>query len=111
MTDERGERQTPYRLPQERGEPDPAAVDAARDGSVPPAEPGLAGESRPGEPSRAEIFALNPELATESGTSDGAPTMPDGPEPGHPRVAGRPQQGSTEPARSAPRPERARRAE
>jgi len=100
------ERRTPYRLPQERGEPDPEAEAMAAAGEVPDAEPGMKGESAPGEPSRAEVLALNPELAGEDGTSDGGPTMPEGPEPGLPYVAGAPSQGKTEPLRSAPPAER-----
>ena len=43
--------------------PDPAARAAAKQGEAPPAAPGMAGESAPGQPSRAEVFAQNPEAA------------------------------------------------
>lgn len=42
---------------------DPAAVEAAQKGEVPPPAPGMDGESDPSQPSRAEIFAIRPELA------------------------------------------------
>jgi hypothetical protein len=62
-------------LPQEHGRRDPRALEAAISGEVPSAAPGAAGESAPGEPSRAEIFAQAPELAGESGASSpGTPT-------------------------------------
>ncbi|MGE5596905.1 MAG: hypothetical protein ACM3S1_12840 [Hyphomicrobiales bacterium] len=98
--------ETRYRLPQEHGIPDPEAESAALSGDVPPADPEMAGESAPGEPSRAEIFALNPELAGEDGVSAGSPTMPEGPDDGLPYVAGAPKQGKTEPLEPAPPPER-----
>ena len=100
------ERQTRYRLPQEGGVPDPEAEDAALHGDAPEPAPGMAGESAPAEPSRAEIFALNPELAGDDGTSDGTPTMPEGPIEGEPYVAGAPLAGKTEPVESAPVSER-----
>lgn len=100
------ERKTPYRLPQENGEASPEAEEAAVSGDVPEAAEGMAGESEPGEPSRAEIFALDPSLAGDNGTSVGGPTMPEGPIPGEPHVAGAPTQGKTEPLHSAPPAER-----
>lgn len=100
------ERETPYKLPQEYGEPDPEAVEAAIDEDAPPAAPGMAGESAPGQPSRAEIFALNPEATDGDSVFTGSPTMPVGPEKDEPYVAGAPEMGSTEPLRSAPPAER-----
>lgn len=100
------ERKTRYRLPQEGAVPDPEAEEAAVAGTPPPAAPGMAGESAPGEPSRAEIFAMEPELAGKDGTSDGTPTDPQGPVQGHPYVAGAPGMGKTEPVESAPVSER-----
>lgn len=100
------ERKTRYRLPQEGAVPDPEAEKAAVAGAPPPAAPGMAGESAPGEPSRAEIFAMEPELAGKNGTSDGAPTDAQGPEEGQPYVAGAPGMGKTGPVESAPASER-----
>jgi hypothetical protein len=97
----------PYELPQEDGQVDSEALEAAVSGDVPAEKPGMAGESAPGEPSRAEVFALNPELAADDGvSSSGAPTMPVGPTPGTPPSAGAPLQGRTEPDHSAPPGER-----
>lgn len=42
---------------------DPRAVEAARKGQLPPPAEGNAGESAPGEPSRAEVLYLRPDLA------------------------------------------------
>lgn len=101
------ERETRYRLPQEGGVPDPEAADAALAGEPPAAAPGMAGESAPGEPSRAEVFALEPELAAGEALP-GTPTDPRGPVEGHPYVAGAPEMGETSPGESAPPAERPR---
>ncbi|MCC7364472.1 MAG: hypothetical protein IT303_08865 [Dehalococcoidia bacterium] len=72
------ERQTRYRIPQPGAVPDPEAEDAALTGDVPPPAPGMAGESAPGQPSRAEIFAMDPELAADD-VHPGTPPLPVGP--------------------------------
>ena len=77
LDDRRPEADDPEPLPQADARPDPRALDAAVSGDVPPPEPGMAGESAPGEPSRAEVFALAPELAGEEGAAmPGTPTRP-----------------------------------
>jgi hypothetical protein len=93
----------PYELPQEGTRPSSEALEAAVSGDAPPPEPGLAGESDASQPSRAEVLALNPELAAEDGVSStGTPTMPVHPTPGEPPVVGHTTAGSKAPARDAP---------
>lgn len=62
---------------------DPRAVEAARKGEVPEPAPGMAGESDPSEPSRAEVLALRPDLADSiPGTpTEGHAHAPGGDEP------------------------------
>lgn len=75
---------------------DPDAVAAAASGEAPPPAPGAAGESAPGEPSRAEVMALNPEAAEAEGTLPGTPTSPEAGQPGQadsePRARTEPEQ-------------------
>jgi hypothetical protein len=85
---------------------DPRAEEAANTGDIPPAAPGAAGESAPGQPSRAEIFSLNPALASKDGAANTGPTGPEGPEAGAPYVAGAPKAGKTESLETAPVSER-----
>lgn len=58
---------------------DPAAVEAVLSGQVPEPAPGMAGESAPGQPSRAEVLAMAPELAD---SIPGVPTVPEDPKTG-----------------------------
>jgi hypothetical protein len=84
---------------------DTRAEEAAETGDIPPAVPGAAGESAPGEPSRAEIFSLNPSLSNKDGAPDMGPSDPAGPE-GPPYIAGAPTAGKTESIETAPVAER-----
>jgi hypothetical protein len=61
---------------------DPAAVEAATKGEAPPPAEGAAGESAPGEPSRAEVMALNPEAAYSESMHPATPTNPQAGQPG-----------------------------
>lgn len=90
--------------PQPDSSLDPAALEAAETGKVPPAQPGNHGESAPGQPSRAEIFSLNPGLANDGKLAN--PTDPEGPVPGLPYTAGAPVAGKTESLETAPPGER-----
>lgn len=91
--------------PQPNNDIDPEAVHAATSGDVPPPEPGNNGESAEGEPSRAEIFSMNPELASDV-AAPGTPTNAEGPMPGYPYTAGAPVAGRTSAGDAAPPGER-----
>jgi hypothetical protein len=100
------DREITHNLPQPGAEPDPDAIDAARTGDVPPATEGGAGESAPDDPSRAEIFALRPDLASEHATTDySTPTIPEDPPSGSSPVAGETLMGTTDPDPGTPPPE------
>lgn len=88
------ENHPPHFRPQPNVTHDPRAEEAATTGDIPPAAPGEAGESAPGEPSRAEIFSLNPALSSKGRAPDTGPSDPDGPD-GPPFVAGAPTAGKT----------------
>lgn len=87
--------------PQPNTDIDPEAVRAATSGEVPPPEPGNNGESAEGQPSRAEIFSMNPDLANDV-AARGTPTDAEGPMPGYPYTAGAPVAGPTSAGDAAP---------
>lgn len=66
---------------------DPKAIEAARKGELPEPAPGMAGESDPSEPSRAEVLAVRPDLADSAGSTptEGHAHATGGDEPPHVR--------------------------